>query len=106
MLEQIVGEIEDEYDIDEEDGQIKKLDDGTYIVRAATPIDEFNEYFDTTYSDDEFDTIGGIVLQGFGHLPKRDETITLKHMRFKVLHSDSRRIYLLEVKPSKKKKES
>ncbi len=104
VLEQIVGEIEDEYDIDEEDKFVKKIDEDTYIVKAAILIEEFNEYFNSNFSDEEFDTIGGIVLQGLGHLPKRGETIKIKHFRFKVLHSDNRRIYLLEVKVSKSKK--
>jgi hemolysin (HlyC) family protein len=98
VLEQIVGEIEDEYDIDEDD-EIKKHSDGFYIVKATTPIDHFNDYFNTTFSDETFDTIGGLVLQGFGHLPKRGETIQIKNLRFKVLHSDNRRIHLLEVTP-------
>lgn len=96
VLEQIVGEIEDEYDIDEDD-EIKKHADGHYIVKATTPIDDFNEYFDTELSDEEFDTIGGLVLQGFGHLPKRGEVLKIENYRFKVLHSDNRRIHLLEV---------
>lgn len=104
VLEQIVGEIEDEYDIDEEDGHIKQLDDGSYIVKASTLIEEFNDYFQSSFSDEEFDTIGGIVLQGFGHLPKRGESIKLQNFRFKILHSDNRRIYLLEVKRTKSKK--
>lgn len=103
VLEQIVGDIEDEYDIDEEDGHIKKLDDGSYIVKASTVIEEFNEYFQSDFSDEEFDTIGGIVLKGFGHLPKRGESTKIQNFRFKVLHSDNRRIYLLEVKMAKKK---
>lgn len=104
VLEQIVGEIEDEYDIDEDDIHIKKLNDGSYIVKASTLIEEFNDYFQGNFSDEEFDTIGGIVLQGFGHLPKRGETIKINNFRFKVLHSDNRRIYLLEVKIIKNKK--
>lgn len=104
VLEQIVGEIEDEYDIDEEGGHIKKLDDGSYIVKASTLIEEFNEYFHTNFSDEEFDTIGGIILKSFGHLPKRGENIKVQNLRFKVLHSDNRRIYLLEIKPVKTKK--
>lgn len=96
VLEQIVGDIEDEYDIDEE-SDIKKHDDETYTIKASTPIEEFNEYFNTNFSDEEFDTMGGIVLNSFGHLPKRGETITLQNYQFKVLHSDSRRIYLLEI---------
>lgn len=105
VLEQIVGDIEDEYDIDEDDDNIKKLNDGSFIVKAATPIDEFNEYFHSSFDNDEFDTIGGILLQHFGHLPKRGESVKLKDYKFKVLHSDNRRLYLLEVKPVKKKKE-
>lgn len=105
VLEQIVGEIDDEYDFEEDDIYIKKHADDTYIVKAQTPIDEFNEYFHTSFSDEDFDTIGGIVLQHFGHLPKRGENIKLQQFRFKVLHSDNRRIYLLEVKLSKKKKD-
>jgi magnesium and cobalt transporter len=95
VLEQIVGDIEDEYDTDEED-EIKKQADGSYIVKAATPIDDFNEYFDADLDDQEFDTIGGLVLQGFGHLPKRGETVKIENFRFKVVHSDNRRIHLLE----------
>lgn len=105
VLEQIVGEIEDEYDIDEEHSQIKQLDDGACIVKAATSVKEFNEHFHAHFSDEEFETIGGIVMHGFGHLPQRGETIKLENFRFKVLHSDNRRIYLLEVKAVKKKKE-
>lgn len=96
VLEQIVGDIEDEYDIDEDD-QIKKHADGHYIVKATTTIEDFNEYFATNFSDDDYDTIGGLVLQGFGHLPKRGEIYKTKAFRFKVLHSDNRRIHLLEV---------
>ena len=104
VLEQIVGDIEDEYDIDEDGTHIKKMDETTCIVKAATPIEEFNDYFHSHFSDEEFDTIGGIVLQGFGHLPKRGEILKLENLRFKVLHGDSRRVYLLEVKVSKAKK--
>lgn len=102
VLEQIVGEIEDEYDIDEDGDYIKKHANDTYIIKAQTPIDEFNEYFNTDFSDTEFDTIGGIVSQRFGHLPKRGENIKIQDCRFKVLHSDNRRIYLLEMKTKKK----
>lgn len=104
VLEQIVGEIEDEYDIEEDGTQIRKHNESTYIVKATTLIEEFNEYFNTLFSDEEFDTIGGIVLHGFGHLPKRGESVRIKNFRFKVLHSDNRRLYLLEVKVVKAKK--
>lgn len=96
VLEQIVGEIEDEYDIDEDD-EIRKHADGHYIVKATTTIDDFNEYFETELNDKEFDTIGGLVLQGFGHLPKRGDMLKINSFTFKVLHSDNRRIHLLEV---------
>lgn len=96
VLEQIVGDIEDEYDIDESN-EIKKHAEGSYTVKATLPIEEFNEYFKTNYSDEEFDTIGGLVLQAFGYLPKRGEVIKVGNYKFKVLHSDNRRIYLLEV---------
>jgi hemolysin (HlyC) family protein len=105
VLEQIVGDIEDEYDIDEED-YIKQMNDDLYIVKASTPIAEFNEYFKTNFNDEEFDTISGIILQGFEHLPKRGETIKMQNLRFKILNSDNRRIYLLEVKKGKKKESS
>lgn len=100
VLEQIVGEIEDEYDIDEET-DIKMHSDDTYTVKASTSIEDFNEFFHTRFSDEDFDTIGGIVLKELGHLPKRGETLTLDTLRFRVLHSDNRRIYLLEVKKIK-----
>jgi magnesium and cobalt transporter len=96
VLEQIVGEIEDEYDTDEDD-VIKKHADGHYIVKATTAIDEFNEYFDANLNNKEFDTIGGLILQGFGHLPKRGEIFAINNFKFKVLHSDNRRIHLIEV---------
>lgn len=97
VLEQIVGEIEDEHDIDEED-DIKKHEDGSYTLKASTDIDDFNEYFNSELNDEEFDTIGGLIAKAFGHLPKRGEMINVNHLRFKVLHSDNRRIHLLEVR--------
>lgn len=97
VLEQIVGDIEDEYDIDEDD-DIKKHEDGIYTIKAATSIDDFNEYFDTDFNDEESDTIGGLLLKSFGHLPKRGETIQMGKYHFKILHSDNRRIHLLEAR--------
>ena len=97
ILEQIVGEIEDEHDIDDQD-YIKKYSDTTFTVKAITPIDEFNDYFHTEFNTDLSDTIGGIVLKSFGHLPKRGENIIIQNFRFKVLHADNRRIRLLRVR--------
>jgi len=99
VLEQIVGEIEDEFDIDEE-SFIKRLDDTTFIVKALTPIDEFNEQFQTDLSDEEFDTIGGIVMHEFGKLPKRGETVEIGNLTIEILHADNRRIRLVQVTKS------
>ncbi|HET6655978.1 MAG TPA: transporter associated domain-containing protein [Gammaproteobacteria bacterium] len=96
VIEQIVGDIDDEHDIDEEN-EIVRHTDRRYTVKALTPVEDFNEYFDTTFSDDEFDTIGGLVMHGFAHMPKRGETTTLGSWQFKVIRADSRRIHLLEV---------
>lgn len=98
VLEQIVGEIEDEHDIDEET-YILKHSRLNYIVKALTPIEDFNEYFGTQFSDEEFDTIGGLVANKLGHLPKRGEITRVGVMRFKVLRADNRRIHLLQVTP-------
>lgn len=95
VLEQIVGEIEDEHDIDR-DVYIRKHKDGYYSIKAITPIEDFNEFFETQLKDDEFDTIGGLVLQGFGHLPKRGESIMIENIPFTVLRANSRRIQLLQ----------
>ncbi|WOG27341.1 HlyC/CorC family transporter [Endozoicomonas sp. 8E] len=98
VLEQIVGDIEDEHDV-EEDSFIKPVEEQTrtFIVKALTPIEDFNEHFESSFSDEEFDTIGGIVLQEFGHMPKRNEFVEINGFRFDVLNSDGRRIRLLRV---------
>ncbi|MCE9681272.1 HlyC/CorC family transporter [Halomonas alkalisoli] len=100
ILEQIVGDIEDEHDTDEED-DIRELGEGRYAIRALTPIEDFNERFGTGFSDDEFDTVGGLVMQRFGHLPGRGEHAELGGWRFTVLNADNRRIRLLEAAPSR-----
>lgn len=96
VLEQIVGEIEDEYDVDDE-SHIKKFNEENYIVKALTPVDEFNEYFGTQFSDQEFTTLGGLVLQQIGHIPERGETINIGPFLVTVLNADSRQIKLLKV---------
>ena len=95
VLEQIVGDIDDEYDVDDE-ARILKHTDTRYTVKAVTPVEDFNEYFGTHLSDEEFETVGGLVTHAFGHLPKRGEKIELGGFRFKVLRADSRRLHLLE----------
>lgn len=96
VLEQIVGDIEDEHDVDDDSG-VKQMEPHSYHVKATLPIDEFNEHFDTAMSDEEFDTIGGIVLHAFGHLPERGETVEIEDLHFEVLNADSRRLRLLRV---------
>ena len=94
VLEQIVGDIEDEYDF-EEQGFINQHTDGSYTIKALTPIEDFNEQFKTEFSEEEFDTIGGHVTSNFGRLPKRDEEISVGGYSFKVLNADGRRVHLL-----------
>ena len=96
VLEEIVGEIEDEHD-KQQDAFIRKLSENDYLVKALTPIEEFNEYFDARLNDEEFDTVGGIVMQAFGHLPRRNEVAEIDGFQFKVLHADSRQVHLLRL---------
>ncbi|HIZ52138.1 MAG TPA: CBS domain-containing protein [Candidatus Pseudomonas excrementavium] len=96
VLEQIVGDIEDEHDIDDED-YIKELPTGDFLVKGLTPIEEFNDQFNTDFSDEEFDTFGGLVMNAFGHLPKRNEIVELDGFRVRILNADSRRVHLLRV---------
>ena len=96
VLEQIVGDIEDEHDTDD-DSSIRPQGEGCYTVKATTPIEDFNEYFASAFDDDEFDTIGGLVLRKFGHLPTREEAVTFDGFEFRVLNADSRRINLLQL---------
>ena len=96
VLEEIVGEIEDETDVDE--GQlIRPINDNSFLIEALTPIEDFNEYFGTGFSDEEFDTIGGLVINAFGQLPTRNQTIRLEQFEFKVIHADERRLTRLRV---------
>ncbi len=96
VLEQIVGEIDDEYD-EAESAPILKQDERRYLVNALTPIAEFNEYFGTDFSDEEFDTVGGLVTHRFGHLPKRGESLRIERFNFNVQRADSRRVHLFQV---------
>jgi magnesium and cobalt transporter len=96
VLEQIVGEIEDEHDF-EEDLYIVKHNDTRYTAKALTPIEDFNAEFNAEFSDEEFDTIGGLLISKFGHVPSRGEETTIGRFKFKVLRADSRRIHLLQI---------
>ncbi len=97
VLEQIVGEIEDEYDFDETVDNIQLDQSGRYRVKAQTEIASFNHAFGTTFPDDDFDTVGGMLLHQLGRVPKRNEVVEVGHVRFQVLRADSRRLYTLLV---------
>ncbi|WP_163922496.1 CNNM family magnesium/cobalt transport protein CorC [Photobacterium sp. Alg240-V54] len=96
ILEQIVGEIEDEFD-DEEEQDVRQLSKHTYAVKALTTIEDFNELFQTSFCDEEVDTVGGLVMMSFGHLPSRGEVVEVNGYSFKVTSSDNRRIIQLQV---------
>lgn len=95
IIEQIIGDIEDEFDIDEE-SYIKSHGAGHYVIKAHTPIDELNSQLQADFSDELYDTIGGIVMANFARLPKRGDVITINHFEFKIINADARRIKLLE----------
>lgn len=97
VLEQIVGDIEDEYDYDEDEDNIIQNADGQYRVKALTEIEDFNATVGTTLSDEEFSTVGGLVVHQFGHLPKRGDEITFKGLHIKVLRADSRRLHSIMI---------
>jgi len=97
VLEQIVGDIEDEYDYDEDEDNIIQNADGQFRVKALTEIADFNEIVGTDFSDEEFSTIGGLVVNKFGHLPKRNDEINFDGLHIKVLRADSRRLHSISV---------
>lgn len=96
VLEEIVGEIDDEHDKDE-DQLIRDNGDGVFTVRALTPIEEFNETIGTDFSNEEFDTIGGLLMQHIGHMPKNGEQAVINGCEFRILVADSRRVHLMQV---------
>jgi magnesium and cobalt transporter len=96
VLEEIVGEIDDEHD-SAEAGPIQELEPGRFQIRALARIDDFNEFFDASLSDENYDTIGGLVMHELGHLPRRGETLSVGDFRFRVLQADRRRVHLVEV---------
>ena len=96
VLEQIVGEIDDEFD-EKESAHILKQDPRHFLVMGLTPISEFNAYFNASFSDEEFDTVAGPVMNSFGHMPRRGESIAIDHFQFNVQRADSRRVHMLQV---------
>ncbi len=98
VLEEIVGEIEDETD-EAEDQFIRRISDDDFFVKALTPIEDFNAFFDVELSEEEFDTIGGLVMQAFGHMPARNEVTDIEGFEFKVINADQRKIHSLRLRP-------
>lgn len=97
VLEQIVGDIEDEYDFDETEDNIIREKDDVFRVKAGTEIEDFNQALGTQFSDEEFDTVGGLIVSRFGHLPKRGESVKFDGFQFTVLRADSRRLHAVRV---------
>ena len=99
ILELIVGEIDDEFDdIEDEPEEIRRISKRVFSVSALTEIEDFNDFFGTQFSDEEVDTVGGLVMHAFSHLPKKGEEIELDGYLFKVMHADRRRLQQLQVK--------
>src|SRR5687767_15493056 len=101
VLEQIVGEIEDEYDFDEASDNILAEPGNRWRVKALTQIADFNAAFGSSFADDEHDTVGGLIIHRLGRLPKRGETVAIEGLKFQVLRADSRRVYTLIVEKQK-----
>jgi len=102
VLEEIVGEIEDETDIDDGIDMIVEVEKGKWLVQAQIEIEDFNDYFDVLYEDDEYETLGGLLLQAFGHLPEESEIVIIDNLRFEIVNADNRRIistHLTAVQP-------
>ena len=97
VIEQIVGEIEDEYDFDETEDNVVLDKPGHYRVKALTEIADFNAVLGTAFDDSEFDTVGGLVINRFGRLPKRGDQIRIENLQVRILRADSRRLHLLEI---------
>lgn len=98
VLEEIVGEIEDETD-EAEDLSIRQINEGDFFVKALTTVEDFNEYFNVEFSNGEFDTIGGVVMHAFGHMPTRNEITHIEGFEFKVINADQRKIHSLRLRP-------
>ncbi len=97
VLEQIVGEIDDEHDAEDDNSVVKQQSESEFVVKAVMTIEDFNETFGTRFHDEEFDTVGGLLLKGLGHLPRNGEAMTLDDVRFEVLSADGRRIDLVRI---------
>jgi magnesium and cobalt transporter len=103
VLEEIVGEIDDEHDVEDEESFVKRHGPNEFTLKALMPIEAFNHTFGTAFEDGEFDTVGGLLLKALGHLPSSGETVSLEGIRFEVLNADGRRIYLVKIETSGRK---
>ncbi|MDD5273666.1 MAG: transporter associated domain-containing protein [Methylovulum sp.] len=103
ILEQIVGDIEDEHDDHEDHGYIFKRNEHEYLIKALTPIEEFDDYFATHLATDEYDTVGGFVVSQLEHMPKKGECVVVDDLRFEVIRADNRRVHLIKLKIRKPK---
>lgn len=97
ILEQIVGEIEDEHDNQEDEGYIFRRSNHEYMIKALTPIEEFDDYFSTQLATDEYDTLGGFIVSQLEHMPKKGESLVVDKMRFEVIRADTRRVHLVKL---------
>ncbi|MBM4208576.1 MAG: CBS domain-containing protein [Gammaproteobacteria bacterium] len=98
ILEQIVGEIEDEHDEPEDEGYIFRRNDTEYMIKALAPMEEFDDYFQTQLATNEYDTLGGFIVSQLEHMPKKGETLEVDNMRFEVVRADTRRVHLVKLK--------
>jgi len=101
ILEEIVGEIEDETDVEDDSQTIVELAKNKWLVQAQLDIEDFNEYFHTSFEDDEYDTVSGLLLQAFGHLPANGETVVVDKFQFEIVEADNRRIISVNLIPAK-----
>jgi magnesium and cobalt transporter len=97
VLEQIVGEIEDEHDDQEDEAYILRRNEREFMIKALTPIEEFDEYFSTNLTTDEYDTVGGFVVSQLEHMPKKGETLKVDRLHFEVIRADTRRVHLVKL---------
>ncbi|MGZ8190559.1 MAG: transporter associated domain-containing protein, partial [Methylococcaceae bacterium] len=98
VLEEIVGEIEDEHDGHEDEGYIFQRSEHEFMIKALMPIEEFDQYFTTNLATDEYDTVGGFIVSQLEHMPKKGENVIVDNMRFEVIRADNRRVHLIKLK--------
>lgn len=98
VLEQIVGDIEDEHDFEDEESMIREVSEDETIIKAVLPVDEFNQHFNTKLIETSSDTVGGLISQTMGHVPQRGEKVEIDDLQFEIVHADSRRVHLISVK--------